>query len=361
VLLSACGGDRRDGGPRGVQSEEKVLNVFNWADYIGESTIADFEAKTGIKVNYDVYDTSEVLETKLLTGSSGYDVVVPSVSRAEALIGAGVLRKLDKSKFSNLSNLDSQFMQTLATYDPGNEHGLPYLWGTAGIGYNPAMVEKVLGTRTIDSLAAVFDPTTASKLAKCGITMLNAPETVFGMAYIYLGLDANSQRPEDRAVAETLLTSVRPYVRYFDSSQYVSDLASGEVCVSIGWSWGVKQAQLRGITAKVPVEVVYVIPKEGAPLWADLIGIPTDAPHPDNAHAFLDYLMEPTVIAEITNTVQAANGNAASTIYVNEVIRNDSAVYLPEQAVKRLSLEQQWSPETVRETTRAWTRIRTGQ
>ncbi len=266
TCLAACGGGQKDAAGAG---EEKVLHVYNWADYIAPATIADFEARTGIKVVYDVYDSFEVLETKLLTGHSGYDLVVTSGGPTYKLIEAGALAKLDRSRLRNLANLDPQIMQLLSTYDAGNEHSVPYLWGTTGIGYNPDAVEKALGTRTIDSLAAVFDPAIASRLAKCGITWLDSPADMFQMAFIYLGFDANSERPEDRAAAEALLTRARPYVRYFHSSQYLNDLASGEVCVSVGWSGALQQARVRGGESAQPVEVVYVIPKEGAPLWSD--------------------------------------------------------------------------------------------
>lgn len=361
VLLASCGSDRPDGAGQEAHSEDKVLNVFNWADYIGKSTIADFEAKTGIKVNYDVYDSSELLETKLLTGGSGYDVVVPSGARGANLVRIGALRKLDKSKLKNLSNLDPEYMRTLAGYDPGNEYALPYLWGTTGIGYNPDMVERVLGTRVIDSLSAVFDPDIASKLAKCGITIVDAPETMFMLAFIYLGVDANSERHEDLVAAEALMARARPYFRYFHSSQYVNDLASGEVCVSIGWSNAIMQARLRGSQSKSPVEVIYVIPREGGTLTFDMMAIPIDAPHPENAYAFLDYLAEPEVIAEITNVVRAANGNQASLPFVTQELRSDPSVYPTKAVFERLSLEMPWSPQTTRDVTRAWTRIRTGQ
>ena len=361
ALLTACGGGRQDAGGPGVGPEEHVLNVYNWADYIGESTIRDFEARTGIEVNYDVYDSSEVLQTKLLTGGSGYDVVVPSGALTYRLIEAGALAPLDRAKLKNHANLDPHIMQLVTANDPGNAHAVPYLRGTTGIGYNPDAVEKVLGTRTIDSLAAVFDPAVASKLAKCGITWLDSPADMFQVAFIYLGLDANSHRPEDRAAAEALLTRVRPYVRYFHSSQYLNDLASGEVCVSVGWSGAVQQARTRGAGAAKPVEVVYVIPKEGAPLWCDMVAIPADAPHPENAYAFLDYLMEPQVMAAITNAVGQANGNAASLPYVADAIRNDPSTYFSDEVFKRLTLDRTWSPEQVREINRVWTRIKTGE
>jgi putrescine transport system substrate-binding protein len=358
AFVVACG--TRDESAADAKSD-KVLHVYNWTDYIGESTIRDFEARTGIKVVYDVYDSAEVLDTKLLTGRSGYDIVVPSGGSTYQLSRAGALQKLDKSKLTNLGNLDPRIMQLVTVNDPGNEHAVPYLWGTTGIGYNPDMVEKVLGTRTIDSLAAVFDPAMAAKLAQCGITWLDAPADVFQLAFVYLGLDANSHRPEDVAAAEALLARVRPYVRYFHSSQYLNDLASGEVCVSIGWSGGIEQARNRGAQGETPVEVVYLIPKEGAPLWTDLVQIPVDAPHPENAHRFIDYLLEPKVIAEITNTVGQANGNAASLPYVAESIRNDPSIYPSSEVYGRLTIDRTWSPEQTREVNRAWTRIKTAQ
>ena len=357
-LLVACGtGDDT----AATAQSEKVLHVYNWADYVAESTIRDFEARTGIEVVYDVYDASEVLETRLLTGSSGYDVVVPSGALTYRLIQAGALRKLDKSKLGNLGNLDPQIMQLVQANDPGNEHGVPYLRGTTSIGYNPAMVEKVLGTRTIDSLAAIFDPAMASKLAECGITWLDAPADMFQLAFIYLGLDANSHRPEDLEAAEALLTRVRPYVRYFHSSQYLNDLASGEVCLSVGWSGGIEQARQRGAEAAAPVEVTHVIPQEGAPLWCDMVVIPADAPHPENAYLFLDYLMEPQVIAAITNTVGQANGNAASLPYLAEAVRNNPSIYPSEEVCRRLILDRSWSPDQMHAVNRVWTRIKSAR
>jgi len=360
AVLAACGGDREPASDASVGGEEKVLHVYNWADYIGESTIADFEARTGIKVVYDVHDSNEVLQTKLLTGHSGYDVVVPSGVPAHHLIQAGALRALDKSKLKNLANLDPRILRMLSDFDPGNAHALPYLWGTTGIGYNPDLVEKVLGTRTLDSLAAVFDPAIASKLAQCGLTMLDAPGDMFAVAFVSLGLDLNSQRPEDLAAAEAVLKKAAPYVRYYHSSQYVSDLASGEVCVSIGWSGAIQQARSRGAQADPPVEVVYVIPKEGAMIWFDMMSIPVDAPHPENAYAFLDYLMEPKVIADISNVVGQANGNAAALPFVAATLRNDPAVYPTDEVFKRLYPDKPWSPQMTREVARAWARIKTG-
>lgn len=358
VLLAGCGHGRDPESEGAVVGEERVLHVYNWADYIGPDTLKDFEARTGVKVIYDVYDSSEVMQTKLLTGRSGYDVVVASGGPAKKLISAGALKKLDRSKFKNLANLDPQMMDLVTMHDAGNEHGVPYLWGTTGLAYNPDQVEKVLGTRTIDSLAAVFDPAIAAKLAQCGITFLDSPADMFQMAFIYLGLDPNSDRPEDLAAAEALLKRVRPYVRYFHSSQYLNDLASGEVCVSVGWSNGLQQGKALGAQAKPPVEVRCVIPKEGAPLWVDMAMITVDAPHPEIAHQFIDYLMEPKVIAAITNATGQANANAASLPYVDESIRGDPTIYPRPEVYERLTLDRSWSASVTREVHRAWTRIK---
>jgi putrescine transport system substrate-binding protein len=238
---------------------------------------------------------------------------------------------------------------------------VPYLWGTTGIGYNPDAVEKVLGTRTIDSLAAVFDPVVASKLAKCGISWVDGPADMFQAALAYLGLDLNSQHPEDIAAAAALLERARPYVRSIDSLTFVNDLASGEICVAVSWSGAIQEARAAGAQAGTPVEVVYVIPSEGAVLWCDTIAIPTDAPHPDNANAFLDYLMEPDVIAKITNKVRYASGNAAALPYVSNAIRDDPSIYPSAEVMSRLVVNQAFSPQQMREITRAWTRIKTGE
>jgi putrescine transport system substrate-binding protein len=360
ILLPACGGGQGKAGVPAVASEEKVLNVYNWPDNIAETTIADFEAKTGIKVIYDVYDSNEILETKLLTGHTGYDVVVPSLTFLEREIKAGVFLKLDNSKLPNLANMNPEIMRLIAAGDPGNEHAINYLWGTTGIGYNPKLVEKVLGTRTIDSWRAVFDPAIASKLAKCGIAIVDDPGDVLAAARIYLGLDQN-ENVEDLAATEELLTKVRPYVRYFNSSQYVNDLAAGEICVSLGWSGGVLLARSRGAEAETPVEVAYTIPGEGANIWFDMLAIPADAPHPGNAHAFLNFLMEPDIIAAVSDHVGYANGNEASLPYMKDELRNDSSVYPADEIFKKLEPIKAMSSEYSRDLNRAWTRIKTGQ
>ncbi len=281
MVLAACGGKKEAGtATEAPAPEEKAVSVLNWSDYIGETTIADFQAATGIKVTYDVFDSNEVLETKLLAGRSGYDIVVPTAPFLERQIKAGVFLKLDKSKLPNLSNMDPEIMQRVAAHDPGNAYSITYLWGTIGLGYNPDMVKKALGTDTIDSWSAILDPVNAAKLAKCGITMLDAPTDVFGSVAIYLGLDPNSEKPEDLKAVEIALMKVRPHIRYFHSSSYINDLAAGEICVALGWSGDVLQARDRGAAASKPVRVSYAIPKEGAINYFDMLAIPADAPHP---------------------------------------------------------------------------------
>jgi putrescine transport system substrate-binding protein len=366
ITVAACGGKKEEGDkaaaePKAPAAEEKVLNVYNWSDYIAEDTISNFEQQTGIKVNYDVFDSNEVLETKLLAGKTGYDVVVPSASFLERQIKAGVFMTLDKSKLPNLSNMDPEIMQRVALHDPGNEHAVPYLWGTTGIGYNPEKVKAALGVDTIDSWSVIFDPENAKKLKDCGLVMLDAPVEVFDSALIYLGKDPNSESEEDLNAARDLVMGVRPYVRYFHSSQYINDLANGEICVALGWSGDILQAQARGAEAETPVEVAYAIPKEGAIVWFDMLAIPADAPHPDNAHKFINYLMEPAVIAAISDYVAYANGNAASFDLVDEAVRTDPSVYPTPEVKAKLYPSLAESQEYSRLSNRAWTTVRTGQ
>jgi len=360
LWLSACGGD---GDPAGTAAapEEKVVHVYNWTDYIGKSTIADFEKTTGIRVVYDTYDSNEILETKMLTGRSGYDVVFPSAVPMSRQLAAGALQPLDKSKLPNLVHMDPAAMDRIAANDPGNRYAIPYMWGTIGLGYNVDKVRKALGTGTIDSWRALFDPAIASRLEKCGIAILDAPEDVFMSARIYLGLDGNSERREDLAAAERLLTAIRPYVRYYSSSKHVNDLASGEICVALSWNGLVLQARDRGAAASEPVKVAYALPREGSFVWMDTVAIPADAPHVDNAHAFLNFLMEPRVIARISREIGYANGNAASLEYLDEAFRNDASVYPDAEASRRLQTDTAESPDYMRDMNRAWTRVKTGQ
>jgi len=362
AALAACGGKQEANSASGEAApEEKVVSVLNWSDYVGDTTNADFSAKTGIKVTYDVFDSNEVLETKLLAGRSGYDVVVPTAPFLERQIKAGVFLPLDKSKLPNLANMDPELMQRVAAHDSGNQHSLIYLWGTIGLGYNPEMVKKALGIDTIDSWSAILDPANAARLAKCGITMLDAPTDVFGSVAIYKGLDPNSEKLEDLKLVEDALMAIRPYIRYFHSSSYINDLASGEICVALGWSGDMLQARDRGAAAAKPVTIRYAIPKEGAINYFDMLAIPADAPHPDNAHAYLNYLMEPEVIAQVTNKTRFASGNAAALPFVTDDIKNDPGIYPSAEVRARLHPDLVESQEFSRDLNRAWTRIRSGQ
>jgi putrescine transport system substrate-binding protein len=361
ILLAACGG-RSGEAPAGHEpAEEKVLHVYNWVDFIGESTIADFEAQTGIKVIYDTYDNAEILETKLLTGESGYDVVFPPANFLGRLVNAGALTQLDPSKLANLANLDSDLQAQVALGDPGNRHAIAYLWGTTGIAYNAAQVRKALGTGTIDTWSAIFDPQSAAKLADCGITLLDSREDVFEAVEVYLGTDVGNEDLQELAAAEQVLKRARPFIRNFDSGGYPGMLATGETCVALGWS-GVKHIARTGqdSTSRYS-DIEYVIPLEGAPSYIEVAAIPADAPHPGNAHAFLDFLMQPEVIARVTNTVGYANAIPSSTPFVDPKVRDDPAVYPSAEVRALLQASRMHSQEYKREMNRAWTRVKTGQ
>ena len=361
VTLGVAGCGKKDDAAGAGGPEEPVLNVYNWSDYISDNAIGDFETASGIKVTYDMFDSNEVLETKLLAGSTGYDIVVPSAAFLERQIKAGVFMPLDKSKLPNLANMDPEIMARVAAHDPDNTYAVPYLWGTTGIGYNPEKVKEVLGTDTIDSWAAIFEPENAAKLAQCGLVMLDAPTEVFDSALIYLGKDPNGESEEDLNAAKDLLMKVRPHIRKFHSSSYIDDLANGEICVALGWSGDIFQARDAGAEAETPVNVAYAIPKEGAIIWFDMMAIPADAKHPDNAHQFINYLMDPKVIAGITNHVVFANGNAASLEFVDEATRNDPSVYPTPEVKQKLFASLAESEDYTRLSTRAWTTVQTGQ
>ncbi len=344
-----------------VSAEEAVLNVYNWSDYIAEDTIANFEERTGIKVNYDVFDSNEVLEAKLLAGNSGYDVVVPAASFLERQITAGVFATLDRSKLGNYGNLDATILARVAAHDPGNEHAVPYMWGTTGFGYNVAEVESIMSDAPTDSWRMLFDPDVVAELADCGVTLLDAPTEVFANLMGYLGRDPNSEGPEDVELFEKHLLEVRPHIRYFHSSQNINDLANGEICVAMGWSGDMLIARDRAVEAGQGVDIAYTIPKEGAVIWFDNLAIPSDAPHPENAHLFLDYMMEAEVAAAISNYVFYANANSASLPYVDDEVKSDPSIY-PSDAVKEnLFADLADSPAFTRLLTRAWTRVKTGQ
>lgn len=343
-----------------ARAEDKVLHVYNWSDYIAPDTIANFEKESGIKVTYDVYDGNEVLEAKLLAGNSGYDVVVPTASPFMARqIAAGAYRPLDKAKLTGLKNLDPQIVSLVAQADPGNKFGVPYLWGVTGIGYNPALVQKALGgEKPAGSLGLLFDPANAKKLAECGISMLDTPQEVFPAAFSFMGIDPNSRDPADLDKAVAMLSAVRPYVRKFHSSQYINELANGDICIALGYSGDVIQARNRAREAKNGVEITFRVPREGALMAVDMLGIPKDAPHPENAHLFIEYLLRPPVIAAITDAVSYPNPNAAATPLVDAAIRDDPGIYPPEPVRKLFHIDAPTTREYERARTRAWNKVK---
>jgi putrescine transport system substrate-binding protein len=341
--------------------EEKVLNVYNWSDYIAEDTISKFEEETGIKVNYDVYDSNEVLEAKLLAGNTGYDIVVPTASFLERQIKAGVYQKLDKAKLKNYGNLDKDILERLVAHDPDNAYSIPYMWGTTGIGYNVKMVEERMPDAPVDSFDMLYKPEVAAKFADCGVTLLDAPSEVFDTSLNYLGFDPNANDADDLKKAEEMLLKVRPYIKYFHSSQNINDLANGDICVALGWSGDMLIARDRADEAEQGVEIAYSIPKEGTIIWFDVMAVPSDAPHPENAHKFLDFIMRPEIVADISNYVYYANANTASTELVDEDVTGDPGIYPPPEVKANLFPDLADTPRFERLRTRAWTRLKTGQ
>ena len=344
-----------------AQADSKVLHVYNWSDYIAEDTLANFEKETGIKVVYDVFDSNEVLEAKLLAGSSGYDVVVPSNPFLAKQIKAGVFQKLDKSKLPNWSNLDKDLLKALDPSDPGNQYSIPYMWGTIGIGYNVEKVKAALGIEEIDSWAVLFEAENIKKLSQCGVAFLDSGDEMIPAMLNYLGLDPNSTNPDDYAKAEAKLLEVRPYVTYFHSSKYIADLANGNICVAIGYSGDIYQSKARAEEAKNGVQVGYNIPKEGAGSFFDMLAVPADAKNVEAAHVFLNYLMEPAVMASITNYVQFPNGNAAATPLVDEALRTDPGVYPTPEVLQKIYTFPDLAPAVQRNMTRSWTKIKSGR
>ena len=337
------------------------VHVYNWSDYIDESLLAKFEKETGIKVIYDTFDSNEVLETKLLAGSTGYDVVVPSGTFLSRQIKAGVFQKLDKSKLPNLVNVWPAIAKRVALYDPGNEYGVNYMWGTTGIGYNVNKVKEVLGDDApTDSLALVFDPKYMKKLAKCGVQMLDAPNEIIPAALRYLGENPDSKDPAVLAKVKPLLDAVRPYISKFHSSEYINALANGEICVAFGWSGDVLMARDRAAEAKNGVEIKYSIPKEGALMWFDMMAVPADAPNKDGAFKFINFMLDAHNIAAASNYVNYANGNLASQQYLDKSVLDDPAIYPPASTVENLYTTTAYDPKIQRIITRMWTAIKTG-
>ena len=342
-------------------AQERVVNVYNWSDYIDPKVLESFTKETGIKVTYDTYDNNEIVETKLLAGKSGYDVVVPSGPFLQRLIKAGVFRKLDKGKLTNLKNMWPEVMQRLQVYDPGNQYAVNYMWGTTGIGINEKKVRERLGTMPLNSWDLFLRPEVIGKLKDCGVQVLDAPEDIFPNVLNYLGRNPDSKSNEDLTRAGDALFRIRGAVQKFHSSEYINALANGDICMAVGYSGDVIQARKRAEDAKNGVEIAYLIPREGALMWFDSIAIPADAKNVAEAHEFINYLMRPEVAAANTNFVAYASGNLAAKQFVNPEILNNPGVYPDEATFKRLFTNTAYDERAQRTVTRAWTRVKTGR
>lgn len=344
-----------------AQADDKVLHVYNWSDYIAPDTIANFEKESGIKVVYDVFDSNETLEAKLLAGKSGYDIVVPSNNFLAKQIKAGVYQELDKSKLPNYGNLNTSLLKAVSVSDPGNKHAFPYMWGSIGIGYNPEKVKAALGIDKIDSWDVLLKPENIAKLKSCGVSFLDSPTEMLPVALHYLGLPTDTQKKDDLKKAEDLFLKLRPSIGYFHSSKYISDLANGNICVAVGYSGDIQQAKSRAAEAGGKVKVAYDIPKEGAGSFFDMVAIPKDAENVDAAYKFMNYLLKPEVMASITNSVRFPNGNEKATALVDKDITSDPGIYPPADVQAKLYAIADLPAATQREMTRSWTKIKSGK
>jgi putrescine transport system substrate-binding protein len=340
--------------------EEKVVNVYNWVDYIAPETLAQFEKEFGIKVNYDNFDATAVVEAKLLAGSTGYDVVLQELRYSNRLMGVGAFQRLDRGQLPLWSNLDSWVMETMARYDRGNSYAAPYMWGTTGFTYNIDMIRERMPDAPVDSAAMMFDPAIASRFADCGISLLDESSTVVPLVMLYLGYEPHSMDPAQLAEAEAVLKSVRPYIRYISSAKALNDLPNRDICIAMTWSGDYTQAQARADEVGADVRLAYTVPKEGTVLWFDTWLIPVDAPHPQNAHIFLNFLMRPEVIARISEVTGYANANLASEPFLDPELLNDPAAYPPMGARQGWQAGLIYDPKLERRRTRLWSRVKTG-
>jgi putrescine transport system substrate-binding protein len=359
AVCAACSGPSAHGGA--ATADEKVVNVYNWSDYIQPSVIADFEKQYGIRVNYDVYDSNEILETKLLTGHTNYDIVVPSAAFLERQLHADIYQKLDKSQLPNLKYLDPGIQQALALYDPGNQYAVDYMWITSGVGYNAAEIRARMPDAPVDSWRMIFDPAVVARFADCGVSILDAPSEVVATVLLYIGRNPNSTSPEDLKAAEQVLKAIRPYIRYVDSSRYIDMLANGDICLALGWSGDIKQARDRAQEANKGVDLIYVIPREGAIVNLDVLAIPADAPHVRNAHLFINYLLRPEVAAQNSDLIKYANALSPDVQPLAPAVRNDPGVFPPPEVRARLVPERARPADFQRLLTRMWTRFKTGK
>jgi putrescine transport system substrate-binding protein len=349
-------------GTHDAGDSERVLNVYNWDGYIDPAVVLDFEREFGIKVNYDVYDSNELLETRLLIGHTNYDVVVPSGYFLENQIKAGIFRKLDKSELPNLKNLDPEVVRAVAVYDPGNQYAVDYMWlSTTGIAYDGAKIRARMADAPLDSWRMMFDPKVLARFQDCGVAMLDAPINVVSAALIFLGRDPNSESSADLEAAERLLLAVRPYVTYVNSSRIAGDLANGDICLALDWSGDIPLARESASSAGSGATLEFSIPREGSVSNLDVLTIPADAPHPRNAHLFINYLLRPEVAARNTTAVKYANGVAGSVALLSAELRNDPTIYPPAEVRARLVPSRAKSHQFTRLLMRAWTRFKSHQ
>ena len=362
VALAAAAGTLAWTGSAAAQDEEKVINVYNWSDYIADDTLKNFEKETGIKVRYDNFDNNEILHAKLVAGKTGYDVVVPSSYWAKIQADGGLLRKLDKAQLPNLKNLDPSIQQTLAGLDPGNQYMVNWLWGFTTVGINVDKVKAALGSTPMPDNVwdLVFKPEYMSKLKSCGVSFLDSATEIIPAALHYLGKNPYSKNPGDYAEVGPLLKSIRPYVTLFSSSGYINDLASGSICVALGWSGDINIARQRALDGKTGQRIEALIPKTGGLLFFDVMVIPADAPHPGNAHKFINYIMKPEVHAGLTNKVFYANPNKESKPLVKPEVANNPTVFLSPEAMKTMADPDSLTNDIRRTMTRLYTSFKTG-
>ena len=341
-------------------TEPPVLNVYNWSDYIDPALITEFESEFGIEVNYDIYDSSEMVDTKLLTGSSGYDVVVHSAGFAARLSPIGLFQAVDRTRLDNWHHTDLEIVAEIEKQYKQPLLGVPYMWGTTGLTYNVDLIRERMPDAPVESLALVFEPEIISRFADCGVSLLDDPISVIPFAMLYLGYPVNSVDPVQLKDVESLLKSVRPYIKYFSSTKMLLDLPSREVCIAMTWSGDYSVARRRAEEAGLNIDLAYSVPAEGSLNWFDIMYLPADAPHPDNAHLFLDFMLRPEVIARATNYVGYANANKSATSLVSPSIIGDIGIYPDAETKKRLHATQLLEPKLERRRSRTWTKIKTG-
>jgi len=373
ALLAACGGAPQGtaqsphlGAPThaaaaGLMDSEKVLNVYNWSDYISPDIVPAFEKEYGIKVNYDVFDSNAVVQTKLLAGQTGYDIVVPSANFMALQIKAGVFQKLDKKRLPNLKNVDPEMARVIDPLDPGMQYGVNYFWGTSGVGYNVDKIKAAMPDAPVDSFRMFYDPSVIKHFKNCGVAVLDEPEEILNTVFVYLGLPANNEDPKNLAAAEKVLMAMRPYVRYVHSSKYIEDLANGEICLALGWSGDVGQSATRAREAKNGNNIKYLIPKEGAVMFFDMMAIPADAVHPNNAHLFINYLLRADVSAKNSSVLHYASSNAAAYPLIDPVVLNDRGIFPAPETRAHLVPNLPLSQAYTRLLTRMWTRFKAGR